>query len=169
MARRERMAVHALLREGDVFGDFMGPPGTTLEELAVASSDVDIWSLADRDLPALLATRSPLVVDLIRGLNDRLQTLHRDVNALLFRSRPAHLAKVLLALGETHGEPCAHGGEVDLSGITQQDLADLVGASRSYVSIVVGEMKRAGILSSVGRTLCVRNRRELRQRADARR
>ena len=59
--------------------------------------------------------------------------------------------------------PFAHGGETDLRGITQQDLADLVGASRSFVSTLINEMKREGVLGNVGRILCVRDQKALRK------
>ena len=64
---------------------------------------------------------------------------------------------------EAHGERCPHGGETDLRGITQQDLADLVGASRSFVSTLINEMKRDGVLGNVGRILCIRDQKALRK------
>ena len=52
---------------------------------------------------------------------------------------------------------------MDLRGITQQDLADLVGASRSFVSTLINEMKRDGMLGNVGRILCIRDQKALRK------
>ena len=80
---------------------------------------------------------------------------------------PSRLADLLILLGETQGRRCPHGGEIDLQGITQQDLADLVGASRSFVSTLINRFKREGALSSVGRTLCLQDRRALEQIAQA--
>jgi len=70
-------------------------------------------------------------------------------------------------VAEAHGERCAHAGETDLRGITQQDLADLVGASRSFVSTLVNELKRQGVLGNVGRVLCIRDQKALRRLAAA--
>jgi CRP/FNR family transcriptional regulator, cyclic AMP receptor protein len=44
-------------------------------------------------------------------------------------------------------------------------LADLVGASRSFVSTLINEMKRDGVLGNVGRTLCIRDQKALRRGA----
>lgn len=158
-------SVHALLRAGDLFGEALRPPESTMEEFAVASGETEVWSIEGRDLRALVEARPPLALEIIRGMNDRVRSLRRRVNALTFKEVPARLAEALLVLGETHGERCPHGGEIDLRGITQQDLADLVGASRSFVSTLINEMKRDGLLSNVGRVLCIRNQRELRRLA----
>lgn len=155
-------SVHALLRPGDLFGEVMRPNDSVMEEVAVASGETEVWSIEGRDLRALVEARPPLALEVIRGLNDRVRSLRRRVNALTFKEVPARLAEALLSLGETHGERCPHGGEIDLRGITQQDLADLVGASRSFVSTLINEMKRDGLLGNVGRVLCIRNQRELR-------
>jgi CRP/FNR family cyclic AMP-dependent transcriptional regulator len=158
-------SVHALLRPGDLFGEIMRPPDATMEELAVTQGETELWSIVGDDLRGLVEARPPLALEIVRGLNERVRSLRRRVNALTFKEVPARLAESLLSLGETHGERCPHGGEIDLRGITQQDLADLVGASRSFVSTLINEMKRDGMLGNVGRVLCIKNQRELRRLA----
>jgi CRP/FNR family transcriptional regulator, cyclic AMP receptor protein len=159
-------SMHALLRAGDLFGEAMRPPGSVMEEIAVAQGETEVWTINGRELRSLIEARPPLALDVIRGLNERVRSLRGRVHALTFKEVPARLAESILSLSETHGEPCVHGnGEVDLRGVTQQDLADLVGASRSFVSTLINEMKRDGLLTNVGRVMCVRNRRELRQLA----
>lgn len=158
-------SVHALLRPGDLFGEVLRPADATMEEFAVANGETEVWSIEGRDLRALVEARPPLALEVIRALNDRARSLRRRVNALTFKEVPARLAEALLTLGENHGERCPHGGELDLRGISQQDLADLVGASRSFVSTLINELKRDGLLGNVGRTLCLRNQKELRRLA----
>lgn len=158
--------LHAVLRPGDLFGEALRPADGQLEETAVAQGEVEAWCIESRDLRALVEARPVLALELLRALSDRTRTLRRRVNALTFKEVPARLAETILSLSETHGERCNHGGDVDLRGITQQDLADLVGASRSFVSTLVNEMKRDGLLGSVGRTICIRRPAGLRQLAD---
>lgn len=158
-------SMHALLRPGDLFGEVLRTAESVMEEYAVANGQTEVWSIEGADLRALVEARPQLALEVIRALNERVRGLRRRVNALTFKEVPARLAEALLALGETHGERCSHGGELDLRGITQQDLADLVGASRSFVSTLINEMKRAGILGNSGRTLCLRDQKELRKLA----
>ncbi|AKU91393.1 Crp/Fnr family transcriptional regulator [Vulgatibacter incomptus] len=158
-------SVLAILRPGDLFGEMLRPEGTQVEELSVASGEAEVWSIDGRSFQQLIEGRPHLAVDVIRALNERMRAMKRRVTGLTFKEVPARLAETLLTLAETHGDRCPHGGEHDLKGITQQDLADLVGASRSFVSTLINEMKRDGHLGNVGRTLCIKDMKSLRKLA----
>lgn len=156
-------SVTAILRPGDLFGDLFRPDGTAIEELSVAAGEAEVWSIEGRDFRAQLEARPALATDVIRAYAERVRALQKRVLGLTFKEVPARLAETLLTLSEAHGERCPHGGEMDLRGITQQDLADLVGASRSFVSTLINEMKRDGMLGNVGRILCIRDQKALRK------
>ncbi|HUB08002.1 MAG TPA: Crp/Fnr family transcriptional regulator [Myxococcales bacterium] len=158
-------SVLAILREGDLFGEVLRPEGSVMEELAVASGDALVWSIGGKEFRSLLESRPGLALDIIGALNERMRQLRKRLLGLTFKEVPSRLAELLIMLGEAHGERCPHGGEVDLKAITQQDLADLVGASRSFVSTLINEMKRDGHLGNVGRTLCLRDQRALKKLA----
>jgi CRP/FNR family transcriptional regulator, cyclic AMP receptor protein len=167
LGRNGRAAVFAILRPGDVFGDVFRPEGSTSDEMAVAGGEVGLWVLEGRTLRAQLESEPALGLELVRAYADQVRGLRARVLGLTFKEVPARLAETLLAVAEAHGERCAHAGETDLRGITQQDLADLVGASRSFVSTLVNELKRQGILGNVGRVLCIRDQKALRRLAAA--
>lgn len=161
VARNGSKSVLAILRAGDLFGEVLRGEGAVTEELAAASGEAEVWSIENEDFKTLLESRPTLATDIIRAQNDRMRALRRRVLGLTFKEVPARLAETVMALSEAHGERCPHGGEMDLRGITQQDLADLVGASRSFVSTLINEMKRDGYLGNVGRILCVRDAKAL--------
>ncbi len=167
LGRNGRAAVFAILRAGDVFGDVFRPEGATADEMAVAAGEVGLWVLEGRTLREQLESEPALGVELVRAYAEQLRHLRARVLGLTFKEVPARLAETLLSVAEAHGERCAHAGETDLRGITQQDLADLVGASRSFVSTLVNELKREGILGNVGRVLCIRDQKALRRLAAA--
>jgi CRP-like cAMP-binding protein len=167
VGRNGRKAVFAILRAGDLFGDVFRPEGTSSDELAVASGEVGLWVLETRTLRAQLESEPALAVEMVRAYADQVRGLRTRVLGLTFKEVPARLAETLLTVAEAHGERCAHDGETDLRGVTQQDLADLVGASRSFVSTLVNELKREGILGNVGRVLCIRDQKALRRLAAA--
>src|SRR5436189_222381 len=87
----------------------------------------------------------------------RVRLLRQRVLGLTRKDVPARLAEMLIALAQAHGERIAPGNELCLHGITQQDLADLVGASRSFVSTLINKMKRDGLLANQGRLLVLRD------------
>jgi CRP/FNR family transcriptional regulator, cyclic AMP receptor protein len=163
--RGNSRALVAILRDGDVFGELLRPEEALMEELAVASGETLIWSIGSGEFRSLIETRPGLALDIIKAMNERMGRMRRRLLGLTFKEVPARLAELLLLLGETHGERCAHGGEIDLRVATQQDLADLLGASRSFVSTLINEMKRDGQLANVGRTLCLRDARALKKLA----
>ena len=167
LGRNGRAAVFAILRAGDVFGDVFRPEGSTSDEMAVAAGDVGLWALDGKTLRAQLESEPGLGVEMVRAYADQVRALRARVLGLTFKEVPARLAETLLSVAEAHGERCAHAGETDLRGITQQDLADLVGASRSFVSTLLNELKRQGILGNVGRVLCIRDQKALRRLAAA--
>jgi CRP/FNR family cyclic AMP-dependent transcriptional regulator len=164
VGRRRARSVVGLLGPGDLFGGLLGPEGPS-EEMALAATDVTLWTIEEQALGVLLESKPALAVQLFEGLGQRIRQLQRRLRALTFKDVPGRLADTLLMLGESHGERCPHGGEVDLDCATQQDLADLVGASRSFVSTLINEMKRDGSLGNVGRTLCLKDRKALRRHA----
>jgi CRP-like cAMP-binding protein len=163
IGKNSTRSVVSILRAGDLFGELFRPDGSPVEELASASGEAEIWSIEGRDFRAQLEARPALAVDVVRAYSERVRALRKRVLGLTFKEVPARLAETLLTLAEQHGERCPHGGEIDLRGITQQDLADLVGASRSFVSTLINEMKRDGMLGNVGRILCLRDQKALRK------
>ncbi len=163
IGKNGQRSVISILRPGDLFGELFRPEGTPVEEMAVAAGEAEVWSIEGRDFRAQLEARPALAVDVIRAYAERVRALRKRVLGLTFKEVPARLAETLITLGEAHGERCPHGGEIDLRGITQQDLADLVGASRSFVSTLINEMKRDGMLGNVGRILCIRDQKALRK------
>lgn len=157
----------SLLSVGDMFGEVLRPAGAVMEETAIAQGKTEVWSIEGRDVGALVEARPPLALEIIKGLSERNRSLRKRTAGLTFKEVPARLAEQILTLVDAHGERCLHGAEADLRGVTQQDLADLVGASRSFVSTLINEMKRDGMLGSAGRTLCLRDRRALQRLASA--
>src|SRR6267378_3124635 len=135
-------SVLSILKPGDLFGEVLRPEGSLMEELAVSSGKCEVWSIEGRDF---------------RALNERVRQLRQRVLGLTRKDVPARLAEMLIALAQAHGERIAPGNELCLHGITQQDLADLVGASRSFVSTLINKMKRDGLLANQGRLLVLRD------------
>lgn len=150
-------AITGFLRAGDLFGELSLGETTFTEETALCSTECEVWTMTSAALLSLMESRPSLALDVLRIQNDRMRKMRRRIHWLTFKDVPARLAATLIELCTELGEPCTHRGQTDLRGVTQQDLADLVGASRSFVSTLINEMKRDGYLGHVGRTLCVRD------------
>lgn len=158
-------AVTGFLKAGDLFGELDLGETIPTEETALCSTECEVWTMTSASLLSLMENRPSLALDILRIQSDRLRKMRRRIQRLTFKDVPARLAATLLDLCDELGESCAHRGHTDLRGVTQQDLADLVGASRSFVSTLINEMKRDGYLGHVGRTLCIRELDGLRRLA----
>jgi CRP/FNR family cyclic AMP-dependent transcriptional regulator len=155
-------SVTAILKAGDVFGaDPFRGEAEVMDELAVAGDTSEVWSIDARRFRAQVDARPGMALELLRAYAERVRALQQRALALTVKDVPARLAETVLVLADALGVNCPHGGETDLKHVTQQDLADLVGASRSFVSTLLNELKREGVLGNVGRTLCLRDRRAL--------
>ena len=112
----------------------------------------------------LLRRHPDLAYSVVQELEDRQRRLVRRLEALVFKDVRARVAETLLELTREHGEPCAHGFAIDVR-MSQEDLAELVGASRQMVNRVLGELQRRLYVQRMGRVLCVLHRDRLERLA----
>jgi CRP-like cAMP-binding protein len=99
----------------------------------------------------------------VRRLGQRKRLLERRIASLVFKDVPTRLAETLLELAEDFGQPCEHGFALDLV-LTQQELADLIGATRQIVNATLKQWQHQGMimLRRYGR-ICLRDRDALRR------
>lgn len=165
-AAKNSAVLMEILGPEDVFGSIPRLSGATYSELATATgAGVEVWSLHAKDLPRLTAERPAVAEQIMEHLIDRADRLSNRVRSFSYKEVPSRLADVLLDLAERHGAICAHRGQFDLPGVSQGDLADLIGSSRPYASTLFNEFSRMGLVKMQGRTICVVNQRGLRAKA----
>lgn len=130
---------------GEVFGEIGildGQPRSatvsTLEECEMAVLEVDAF----RDF---LAAHPSVGIKLLAVLAGRVRDLTTRLEDRTFLEVPARLAKQLLWLAENHGEPSGNGAQIELR-LSQQELGDLIGATRESVNKYLSEWTRNGVL-----------------------
>ncbi len=155
--------VEAILEPGDVFGRISaGAERASYEVEALEASR--IAAVARGQFETLLRRHPDLAYCVVQELEDRQRRLVRRLEALVFKDVRARVAETLLELTREHGQPCPHGFAIDLR-ISQEDLAELVGASRQMVNRVLGELQRRLYVQRMGRVLCVLHRDRLERLA----
>jgi CRP/FNR family transcriptional regulator, cyclic AMP receptor protein len=104
-----------------------------------------------------LTAASPSVGDyLARGLALRLRRLSRASERLALEDVSARLARQLLDLCERFGVTEPTGVRITL-GLSQRELAELVGATRERVNRALAAWSREGLITIQGRDLVVRS------------
>lgn len=155
--------VEALLDPGDVFGRVSpGRSGSSYEVQALEPTK--LLSVPRPHFETLLQRHPKLAFSVVQTLEDRQRHLVRRIEALVFKDVRARVAETLLELAREHAEPCGHGFAVDVR-VNQQDLAELVGASRQMVNRVLGDLSRALYVQRMGRVICVLHRERLERLA----
>jgi CRP-like cAMP-binding protein len=109
--------------------------------------------------------RSPISFDvLLRSVGALVRRLTEQATDLVFLDLAARVAKLLVREAEGRSGEQRQGALVDL-GLTQTELAQMVGASRPAVNRVLQSLSARGSISIKGRTITIHDYSALRRRA----
>ena len=138
-----RESLLAILGPGEMFGELSlfdpGPRTST----AAALTDAVILALSNEQLRPWLAGRPEVAAALLQALARRLRRTNEAMADLVFSDVPGRVAKALMDLGEKFGEITAEGLMVTHD-MTQEELAQLVGASRETVNKALADFAQRG-------------------------
>ena len=151
------------MEPGIWFGDVSIFDGDRRTHDAYAHGDTTTLCVAKADFKKILATHVELYEALLRLHARRIRQLYglvEDLNTLPLRAR---LAKQLLHLVRSYGIPSLdHGDEVRIGlQLAQEELAQLLGASRQRVNQELKAMEREGTIRIEPSGLMVRDRAAL--------
>jgi CRP/FNR family transcriptional regulator len=154
----------AVLGGGEMFGELsLFDPGPRTASVS-AITDSTLASLDHDDLRPLLSERPGVAVELLQALAQRLRRTNEAMADLVFTDVPGRVAKALLDLSEKFGVPEQDGTRVRHD-LTQEELAQLVGASRETVNKALSEFAHRGWLRIEGRSVLLLDTERLTRRA----
>ena len=84
----------------------------------------------------------------------RKQKVERKLRTVLTQPVEIRVIATLLELAEVFGIKCTHGYALEIH-LTQQEVADLVGASRSVVSTILNDFRSRGMLDYTREQICI--------------
>ena len=154
----------AVLGPGEMFGELSWfDPGPRTASVS-AVTDATLASLDHDDLRPLLLERPTVGIELLRALAQRLRRTNDAMADLVFTDVPGRVAKALLELAAKFGVVEADGKRVRHA-LTQEELAQLVGASRETVNKALSECAHRGWLRIEGRSVLLLDEERLVRRA----
>jgi CRP/FNR family cyclic AMP-dependent transcriptional regulator len=159
-----RAILFTIMGPSDVFGELSvfdpGPrtsTATALVEVCAASIDRDA-------LREWIAQRPEIADRLLRVLARRLRRTNHDLWDLIFADVPCRVAKALLRLAQQFG--VQEDGAVRVThDLTQEEIAQLVGASRETVNKALGDFSARGWLRIEGKSVLITDFARLARRA----
>ena len=159
-----RENVLSVLGPAEMFGELSlfdpGPRTAT----ARAVTDSCVLALANADLRPWLDERPEVAVSLLQQISARLRRAHNLVGDLVFCDVPGRVAKAVLDLASKFGVPSRDGVHV-AHGLTQSELAQLVGASRETVNKALADFSARGWLRRESRAVVLLDVERLKRRA----
>ncbi|HUR51075.1 MAG TPA: Crp/Fnr family transcriptional regulator [Mycobacteriales bacterium] len=159
---RENML--SVMGPSDMFGELsLFDPGPRTATATVVT-DARLASLAHAALRPWLTNRPEIAEQLLRVLARRLRRTNDALADLIFTDVPGRVAKQLLALSERFGSTEPEGLRVHHD-LTQEELAQLVGASRETVNKALADFASRGWVRVDSRALTIIDAERLARRA----
>lgn len=154
----------AILGPGEMFGELsLFDPGTRTAT-ATAVAETQVLALSTEQLREYLASRPQVALTLLAALARRLRRTNDVVADLVFTDVPGRVAKALLDLSRRFGRQTEQGVMVAHE-LTQEELAQLVGASRETVNKALADFAGRGWLRLEARAVCLLDIERLTRRA----
>jgi CRP/FNR family transcriptional regulator, cyclic AMP receptor protein len=140
-------------KTGEYFGELAlidsGP-----RSASVMTQEKTVLSLISKpDFEEFLQQHPAATVKIMRGLVKRLRALSESVRSLALMDVYGRVARLLLKLSQPEGEV-----RVIRDVLTQQDIADRVGASREMVSRILKDLREGGYIEINDRHITLRER-----------
>ena len=154
----------AVLGPGEMFGELSlfdpGPRTAT----ATAITETTLIHLGNEDLQPWLTGRPEVATKLLASLARRLRRTNEALADLVFSDVPGRVAKALLDLAKRFGVQADNGIHVTHD-LTQEELAQLVGASRETVNKALADFAQRGWLRHEARAVVLLDVERLTRRA----
>ena len=135
-------------------------------ESASVLDDVAALAIPIEALRRQLSVDAPLRAVLAAAIIRQQCDLERRIEALLLHGVEVRLAAFLLDAVTRWGKP-HEAGEMITAPFTHAEIALLIGSTRETVTLVLGKLKREGLLAFDGRRIVLRDRAGLERRASS--
>ncbi len=154
----------AIMGPSDMFGELSvfdpGPRTST----ATAVTDVRLATMDRMALREWINKRPEIAEQLLRVLARRLRRTNNNLADLIFTDVPGRVAKQLLQLARQFGQQEGQHLRVTHD-LTQEELAQLVGASRETVNKALADFGHRGWLRLEGKSVVIQDAERLARRA----
>jgi CRP-like cAMP-binding protein len=154
----------AIMGPADMFGELSvfdpGPRTST----AVAVTEVQLATMDRTGMRSWVTKRPEIAEQLLRVIARRLRRTNNALADLIFTDVPGRVAKALLQLARQFGTN--DGGQLRVThDLTQEELAQLVGASRETVNKALADFGQRGWLRLEGKSVVILDPDRLTRRA----
>ena len=141
-----------VLGPGGVFGGTLAKAAS--EHTATSMGEIRVAKIAHQDLNNLVGESPAFAAFLCAELEAWQKRTERKLITILTNTVETQLVQTLRELALVFGRPCPHGYALEIP-LTQQDIADLVYASRPAVTKAMNALRHRGVLDYRRELICV--------------
>jgi len=161
-SREGKVLILKIAEAGEVLGLSAVITGQPFEVTAETAGPCQVNFLERQSLLDRIEKNGELGMHSAQALSREFQTAYRDIHDLvLARSSAGKLAKLLLSWAPNRDKPTAPGEIRVRAGLTHEEMAQMIGASRETVMRLLGDLKKKELIRLEGSTLVIRNRTAL--------
>ncbi|HST72208.1 MAG TPA: Crp/Fnr family transcriptional regulator [Kocuria rosea] len=159
-----RESLVAIMGPGELFGEMALFDPSPRSTSATAVSETRLAGLKHENLKKVIERSPDVSAQLLQALARRLRRTNESLADLVFSDVPGRVAKALLDLADRFGRPATDGILVAHE-LTQEELAQLVGASRETVNKALAEFVQRGWIRLEARAVVILDLQRLKQRS----
>jgi CRP/FNR family transcriptional regulator, cyclic AMP receptor protein len=157
-----RSQILALMGPGDVFGEMSLLDGSVRDGTVTSVTDCEVLELSQVAFDELLATSPELTRWLMGLIAQRLRESNEVVSDMVFAGVPARVARLLLRLSDRLGREDEDGAVAVDHRLTQDELAQHVGAARETVNKALAGFSARGWIRVEQRSITILDAEPLR-------
>mgnify|MGYP001762198674 CR=1 FL=1 len=154
----------AILGPSDMFGELSIFDPAPRTSSAICVTDVRTYTMDRAALRRWLDAQPQIAEQLLRVLARRLRRTNNSLADLIFTDVPGRVAKALLQLAQRFGSQEGNTVRVNHD-LTQEEIAQLVGASRETVNKALAEFAHRGWIRLEGKSVVICESEHLARRA----
>jgi CRP-like cAMP-binding protein len=150
-----------LMQSGDVFGEIAFLDGGARSATVTSLDSCELLVIRRADFLLLLRRVPTISMALLNVMAKRIRRLSESAQDSAFLDVKSRLAKRLVDLADQFGTPLGSGQVALKVRLSQQELGDMVQATRESVNKCLREWAKEGIIQQNGRQLVIEDRQRL--------
>jgi len=144
-----KQGILTFIEPGEVFGELALFDEGDRDEYAEAVQKSTILLIPADEMQKLMDEHPTVSLGVTKLIGLRRKRVERRLKYLLFHSNRERLVHLLLELAEQYGVETANGVDLGIK-LSHQDLANVIGATRETVTVLLNQLQTEGVVS-IGR------------------
>ncbi|GAW32022.1 transcriptional regulator [Carboxydocella sp. JDF658] len=156
LAYEDKEFTLSILEAGDIYSTHTRAFTQAMEDTTILVTDV-------RNFKKIIAEFPAFGLNMVNVLGDLLKNSITIINGLVFKDTHLRLAEFLVQAVKDRGVTVEQGIKLEL-GLTTEEIALVLGATRQTVSVLLNDLRKSGILEKLSRrTILIKDLKRLQE------